>query len=405
MSERVLIAGGGPVGAVTALALAQRGFPVTVFEAEHQVNDAPRAATTHSATLELLEGLGLTDEVIARGLTARTFQFRDRASGELIAEFDHEMLREDTRFPYAVQFEQHKLARLALERLRGFPGAEVHFSACVTEVDPRRDGVAVTVAMKDGARRFQGAFLVGADGGRSTVRKLLAIEFEGYTWPERFIVLTTRFDFEGEGGYCFRNYVSDPDEWANLFKIAGEDGRGQWRVVFPTRAEETDEGALSEAGVQERLQRFFPKPAPYPVVHRNLYKVHQRVAATFRKGRVLLAGDAAHVNNPIGGLGLNCGVHDGVELAERLARFRDRGGDSGAEDELDLYDRRRRPINIEFVQNQTVQNKKRMEEKDPVTRAANFEQLRRTVADPAQHRSFLLRTSLIESVRKARLIC
>ena len=404
MTERVLIAGGGPVGAVTALALARRGFPVTVFEGDAEVNDAPRAATTHCATLELLADLGLADEVIARGLTARTFQFRDRPSGKVIAEFDHEMLKEDTRFPYAVQFEQHKLARLALDRLGAFPGSEIHYSARVAEVDARSDGVAVTVEMKDGARNFRGAFLVGADGGRSTVRKLLDIEFEGYTWPERFIVLTTRFDFEGEGGYCYRNYLSDPDEWANLFKIAGDDGKGQWRVVFPTRAEETDEGALSEAGVQARLQRFFPKPAPYPVVHRNLYKVHQRVAATFRKGRVLLAGDAAHVNNPIGGLGLNCGIHDGVELAERLARFRDKGGDGSGEDELDLYDRRRRPINIEFVQNQTIQNKKRMEEKDPAVRAANFEEMRRTVADPAAHRRFLLRSSLIESVRKAALI-
>jgi 3-(3-hydroxy-phenyl)propionate hydroxylase len=404
LSERVLIAGGGPVGAVTALALAQRGFPVTVFEADARVNDAPRAATTHCATLELLADLGLADEAIARGLTARTFQFRDRPSGAVIAEFDHEVLRQDTRFPYAVQFEQHKLARLALSRLGAFPGSEIHYSARVAKVDARSDGVAVTVEMKGGARTFQGAFLVGADGGRSTVRKLLDIEFEGYTWPERFIVLTTRFDFEGEGGYCYRNYLSDPDEWANLFKIAGDDGKGQWRVVFPTRAEETDEGALSESGVQARLQRFFPKPAPYPVVHRNLYKVHQRVAVTFRKGRVLLAGDAAHVNNPIGGLGLNCGIHDGVELAERLARFRDRGGGGGSEDELDLYDRRRRPINIEFVQNQTIQNKKRMEEKDPAVRFANFEEMRRTVADPAAHRRFLLRSSLIESVRRAALI-
>jgi 3-(3-hydroxy-phenyl)propionate hydroxylase len=120
----------------------------------------------------------------------------------------------------------------------------------------------------------------------------------------------------------------------------------------------------------------------------------------FRKGRVLLAGDAAHVNNPIGGLGLNCGIHDGVELAERLARFSN-GGDP---DELDLYDRRRRPLNIEFVQSQTVSNKKRLEEKNPDVRAANFEQLRRTAADPALHRQFLLRTSLIESMRKAALI-
>src|SRR5262245_12049797 len=172
------MAGGGPVGAVTALALAQRGFPVSVFEADEQVNDAPRAATTHSATLELLEGLGLTDEVVARGLTARTFQFRDRPSGELIAEFDHEMLRADTRFPYAVQFEQHKLARLALARLRELPGSEIHFSTRVMHVDARADGVTVTTGTGTATRRFEGAFLVGADGGRSTVRKLLGIEFE-----------------------------------------------------------------------------------------------------------------------------------------------------------------------------------------------------------------------------------
>ncbi len=299
-----------------------------------------------------------------------------------------------------MQFEQHKLARLARGAPAGVSGSGSAFFRARRGVDARDDGVAVTVETKEGARRSEGAFLVGADGGRSTVRKRLGIEFEGYTWPERFIVLTTPFDFEGERGYCYRNYLSDPDEWANLFKVAGDDGRGQWRVVFPTRSDETDDGALSDAGVQERLQRFFPKPTPYEVVHRNLYKVHQRVAATFRKGRVLLAGDAAHVNNPIGGLGLNCGIHDGVELAERLARFCNGAGD----DELDLYDRRRRPLNIEFVQSQTVNNKKRLEEKDPAVRAANFEELRRTAADPARHRRFLLRTSLIESVRKAALI-
>jgi 3-(3-hydroxy-phenyl)propionate hydroxylase len=386
---------------VTALALAQRGFPVTVFEAEAEINNAPRAATTHPATLELLAGLGLVEDVIRLGLTARKFQFRDRPSGALVAEFDHEILRQDTRFPFVVQCEQHKLARLALERLRALPGAEVYFSARVAEVEARADHVEVAVETTDGGRKHRGAFLVGADGGRSTVRKSLGIEFEGYTWPERFVVLTTRFDFEAERGYCYRNYFSDPDEWANLFKVAGDDGRGQWRVVFPTRNEESDDEALSNEGAQRRLQRFFPKPTPYEIVHRNLYKAHQRVAATFRKGRVLLAGDAAHVNNPIGGLGLNCGIHDGVELAERLARFVDGGA---GEDELDLYDRRRRPLNIEFVQSQTVNNKKRLEEKDPAVRAANFDQLRRTAADPAQHRQFLLRTSLIDSVRKAALI-
>src|SRR6185503_14421554 len=228
-----------------------------------------------------------------------------------------------------------------------------------------QDEKQVTVKTKNAS--FSADYVIGCDGGRSTVRKQLGIEFEGYTWLERFIVLTTQFDFEGERGYCYRNYLSDPEEWANLFKIAGDDGKGQWRVVFPTRAEETDEGALSEAGAQARLQRFFPKRTPYPIIHRNLYNVHQRVAATFRKGRVFLAGDAAHVNNPIGGLGLNCGIHDAMELANTLRQVVAADADESL---LDRYERRRRPLNIEFVQSQTIHNKKRLEEKDPAVRAA-----------------------------------
>jgi 3-(3-hydroxy-phenyl)propionate hydroxylase len=401
MSERVLIAGGGPVGMVTALALARRGFPVSVFEAEDRIDDAPRASTTHPATLELLEDLQLVEEVMRDGVGARTFQFRDRPNDAIIAEFDHEILHSDTRFPLVVQYEQHKLARLALKHLREFPGTELHFSARAVGVEPAAGHVDLIAETAQGLKRFRGAFLVGADGGRSTVRKCIGIEFEGYTWPERFIVLTTRFDFAAERGYCYRTYFSDPEEWANLFKVAGEDGKGLWRVVFPTREYEDDESALAEAGVQERLMRFFPQRVPYEVVHRNLYKVHQRVAAAFRKGRVLLAGDAAHVNNPIGGLGLNCGIHDAVELAQCLERF---CGTQGMEDELDLYDRRRRTINIEFVQSQTVVNKKRLEEKDPVVRAKNFEELKATAVDPVRHRAFLLRTSLIDSVRRAALI-
>ena len=149
--------------------------------------------------------------------------------------------------------------------------------------------------------------------------------------------------------------------------------------------------------VQARLQRFFPKTGAYPVVHRNIYNVHQRVAASFRKGRAFLAGDSAHVNNPLGGLGLNFGIHDGVELSMLLGRVIRR---EVSPDILDLYDRFRRPLNVEYVQQQTIANKKRLEEKDPATRAKSNAALRATAADPAAHRAYLLRASLIDSVRK-----
>lgn len=397
----VIVAGGGPVGVVAALALAQQGIEVRVFEAADRVDESPRASTTHPATLEMLADLGLLDEVVARGLVANIFQFWDRPSRSMVAEFDHAILKNDTRYPFVVQCEQHKLAKMAIERLRALPNAEVRFSARVEAVKQFDDRVELAIEGPQGRETVTGNYLIGADGGRSTVRKALGIEFEGYTFPERFLVLTTPVDFTAEIGAGFRNYFSDPDEWANLFKVAGEDGSGLWRVVFPTVPGETDEQVLNDEAVERRLQKFFPRSAAYPVPHRNIYNVHQRVAATFRQGRVLLAGDAAHVNNPIGGLGLNCGVHDATEAAMVLAAVIKGEMPEAA---LARYDERRRTMNIEYVQQQTIANKKRLEEKDAAGREANFAFLRKTAADPVAHRAFLMRTSLLESVRKQKPI-
>jgi len=214
-------------------------------------------------------------------------------------------------------------------------------------------------------------------------------------------VLTTLFDFQAALGCCPRSYISDPQEWTNLFKVMGDDLKGRWRAVFPARENETDEEAFSEGSVRRRLRKLHEDHPMELLAHRNIYRVHQRVAKSFRRGRVFLAGDAAHVNNPVGGLGLNCGIHDAMEFAETLDRVA--SGQAG-EELLDRYERRRRPINIEFVQQQTVANKKRLEERDPKVRKANFDELRRGAADPVLHKRFLMRTSLIESVRRAREI-
>jgi 3-(3-hydroxy-phenyl)propionate hydroxylase len=392
----VAVIGAGPVGVICALALARQGHSVLLVEAEPSVNRNPRAATTHPATLEMLAELDLVADVIGSGVVARYFQFWDRPSGRKIAEFDHQILSKDTPYPFVVQCEQHKIANLGLARLQAMSNVSVAMETRLSGFTDDGERVTLALASPNGTERGVAAsYLVGCDGGRSFVRKGLGVEFEGFTHPERFIVLTTPFDFEAEKGFCYRNYFSDPDEWANLFKVAGDDLRGLWRVVFPTRINETDEQALSDSAVQHRLQKFFPLGRPYEVAHRNIYNVHQRVAASFRKGRVMLAGDAAHVNNPIGGLGMNFGIHDAVSLAASIDTVLESETEAG----LDAYDRLRRPLNVEFVQSQTIQNKKRLEEKDPAVREKNFADLAATAADPVRHRAFLMRTSLLESVR------
>jgi 3-(3-hydroxy-phenyl)propionate hydroxylase len=399
--QRVLIAGGGPVGLLSAWLLARRGVPVTVFDENRELQSDQRAATTHPATLELLREDELAADMARVGLVAPIFQFWDRPTGELVAQFDHALLKDDTAFPYVVQCEQFKTARLLLARLKALANAEVMFDHAALAVRQGADHVELDVRGPGGTTSHRGAYLIGADGGRSTVRKSCGIAFEGFTWPERFVVLSTPYDFEAGRGYCYRSYFADPGAWCNCFKVSADGPPGLWRTVFPTEPGETDTQILSDAGVEARLQKFFPAPQPYPVVHRNLYVTHQRVAATFRQGRVLLAGDAAHVNNPIGGMGLNGGIQDAVNLCDKLTRVV-----LGGEPErlLDLYDRQRRTVAIEFVQEQSIANKKRLEAADPELRAHNLAELRAIAADPERARQFLLRTSMIASQRRAERI-
>ncbi|WP_411353380.1 NAD(P)/FAD-dependent oxidoreductase [Amycolatopsis bartoniae] len=396
------MAGAGPVGAVAALAAAQRGFEVTVIErnAEVEFDSAPRAATFHPSTLEMLDSLSIMPDFLAVGLVSRFFDYWDRPNRALVARMDHEVLRDDTSFPYVVQTEQHKLVRIVLERLRKLPNVEILLGWQLGSVTQDEHGVTVQAGNGTEERQLPGAWLIGCDGGRSTVRKQLGIEFEGYTWPERFAVFTTRYDFAAAMGCSERSYFADPGQWVNLFKVAGDDLRGRWRVVFAAPADRSDEEVLSDLSAQECLSGLHPGAGLGDLVHRNIYNVHQRVAARFRAGRVFLAGDAAHVNNPIGGLGLNCGIHDAMELVDTLEQVEAGAGAAL----LDRYERRRRTVNIEFVQQQTVDNKRRLEEKDPAQRRARLDELRAIAGDETRQRAFLRRTSLLDGVARAKAI-
>ncbi len=405
--NRVIVSGCGPVGAVTALALVKKGIPVTLIEQLPDAAEDQRAATIHTPTVEMLADLGLEKEMFSDapsgGMAAPLFHFRDRATGELVAVFDINLLKGEVPYPYVVQWEQYKLVHAALPHIRASGLGEVRFSSKLIGLSQTEDHVEATVGNEAGeTEKLRARYLIGTDGGSSTVRRLAEIAFEGFTWPERFIKIGTSFDFGATGqGLCTRNYFFDPDEWLNLFKVKGYGPPGIWRGVLPVPESESDEEALSMENIQRRLQRIYQKSGDYEIPYYALYAVHQRVAQTFNKGRILLAGDCAHVNNPIGGMGMNGGIHDAVNLTEKLADVWFGRADANV---LDRYTRQRRTAQIDYVQAQTIENKRKLEERDPAVRRKHLDDLRRTSEDVTLHKKFLYRSSLIDSLTSANAV-
>ena len=394
--------GAGPVGCVTALALARAGIPVVQFDAALETPTAHRAATTHSSTLDLLDGIGMGDAVVAQGLKAQYFQYRYRETNKVFAEFDFGRLEGETNHPYAVQLEQHKTVAIALDMLKAYPHHTLHRPHTAVELTQGADAARVVTEATDGTRQtWDARYVIGCDGGRSFVRKSQDIDFPGFTWEERFMIVASLFDFETADAYRYRNYIADPKLWCSVFKIPGPDGKGMWRNLFPIMSDEPEDVVTSDAWIRARYDECFPYARNTPIVHRNIYTVHQRVAASFRKGRVMLAGDSAHINNPLGGMGMNSGIADGINLAEKLiAVWRGEADDSV----FDRYDRQRRPLAQKYVQAQSIQNKETLQASDVAAANKRFEDMARTAENPQRHRAFLMNASLINMVREAAAI-
>jgi len=397
--NRIIVIGAGPVGLCVSLVLAQAGIEVTLVEALNDDNfleQVPRAGTNHPTTLEMLDRIGLYDKIEPRGIIAPLFHYWERRDRTLIAEFDHAHLKNDTRFPYVLQCERIKIVEEALKLAKAHPNIDLRLSTTFTGFTQDADGVTAQVTNPAGeTETIRGLYIVSGEGARSIVRKELGIEFEGFTYPDRTLNIEVAYDFRIHG-YTERNYISDPDEWSNLFHWKGPPDR--WRVHFPTEPDE-DEAALTRPELlQARLQRFLPTGKDFDIVGSNLYVVHQRVATRFRGGRAILAGDSAHVNSPIGAMGMNSGIHDAFNLADKLIGILRNETDDSV---LDRYERQRRHVALAHTQAQTIRNKRLLAEKDPAVRRKNHDELRRTAEDPKLARAFLLRSSLIDSIREA----
>ena len=386
--EPILIVGAGPVGLTLAWRLSQWGLNVKVFEAEDRITDQLRASTFHPPTLDYFDESGITAELIAAGRITPTWQIRMQTSGER-AEFDLSVLSEDTAHPYRLQCRQELLGRALAARL---PQNTVHFSSPVTSVAQDKDGVSIT--LNDDVVR--GSILIGCDGARSIVREAIGAIFEGETYPENTILVTTHFPFEDHlDGLSGVNYIWKPGGTYSLLRLPE-----LWRISLHPSEGQTPKMALEDSAIRAQTREVLPLAGDIEIVEKRIYRVHRRVATHYRKNRIFIAGDAAHLNSPKGGMGMNGGIHDAWCLADLLIEVANGGDPQG----LDKYEARRRPIARDDIVAQADKNRARMSAKNEAKRHEYLRSLKEIAANPIKARQFLLRSSMIEGLSRSEML-
>jgi 3-(3-hydroxy-phenyl)propionate hydroxylase len=390
---RVVVAGAGPVGGVLAYRLAEMGIDVVVIEPTGYPAEDMRASTFHPPSLAMMQELGVLDEMLADGLKAPVYQYRNRRSGHVIS-LDMGDIADMTPYPFRLQCEQFKLARILTGRLANHKHARMLFQHRLLSFEQDSDGVTVHVEGPMAIEHFRADYLIGADGASSTVRKWLGVEFDGFTYPERFLTLSTAYPIhEHYQGLANVSYMSDAQEWCVLLRVPK-----LWRVLVPSQAEESEGELLSDAKKTAVFGGLVPDGSLIDTYHRTIYRVHQRVARNFRRGRVVLMGDAAHLNNPLGGFGMNSGIHDAWNLSAKLGEIMLGGGDSDAL--LDHYERQRKTVANEFVQAQTIKNKEAMEAASDGGPSAAERQMDKLAADLDMRRDYMMRQAMIRSLER-----
>ena len=356
--DHVIIVGAGPTGLLIALGLGRLGVRVTVIESEKTLNTSPRALTYMPVVLEALNDFGVLEEArkVAHQCGRVRWQFQDNGNS---FEADVAVLQGVVPFPFNLHMGQDRLAEIILAAIEPYDNVAVRWGAKLTGIETSDNGVRVEVSTEAGTEAMEGDWLIGADGARSTVRTLNDIEFEGFTWPDRYMAINLEFDFHRYKGYGDAVFLIDPVDWALICRV---DQGPLWRVTYGEPGSISDEEAL--ARVETRLAHF-TGTSDFKVFHASPYRVHERAAASFRKGRVLLAGDAAHAVNPLGGQGLTAGILDARELVDTLG-----GVIAGkySEQALDYYATERRRAVTEISMNFSKSMKRLVQEADPDAR-------------------------------------
>ena len=389
-SAKVIIIGAGPVGTFAAYCLAEYGIETLVLESESTCETDMRASTFHPSTLKYLDNLNLADELIEKGLKAPIFQYRIRSTDEVL-EFNLQELDDVLDFPFRLQCEQYKFARMLAGKLDRHRHSSILFNRKLINFSEGKNKVTLDVDHHGTSEQYQCDYLIGADGANSIVRRNLGIEFSGFTYEEKFFTLSTQKPLENYfSNLSYVNYVSDPEEWFVLLKAPSA-----WRILVPVPQTLDDKAIKSNDYVSDIFIRVLNSSDPIETIHRTIYRVHQRVVNKMRYGRIMLAGDSAHLNNPLGGFGMNGGLHDAWNLAEKLDGIINHKKD---EDLLNLYDRQRRTVMNDFIQKQTIRNKKMIEETGDANYSSEWMRMRNLHENENERRDYMLRQSMTQSL-------
>ena len=389
-SAKVIIIGAGPVGTFVAYCLAEYGIETILLESETSCETDMRASTFHPSTLKYLDNLNLANELIDKGLKAPIFQYRIRATDEIL-EFNLEELSDVLDFPFRLQCEQYKFARMLADKLDNHKYSSVMFNRELISFSDAGNKVKLKVDHKGIGEDYECDYLIGADGANSIVRRNLGIEFGGFTYKEKFFTLSTEKPLENYfTDLSYVNYVSDPDEWFVMLKAPSA-----WRILVPVDEKLDDELIRSDDYVRNIFKRALNSDDRIETIHRTIYRVHQRVVDTMRSGRVILAGDSAHLNNPLGGFGMNGGLHDAWNLAKQLDEIINHNKN---EELLDLYDRQRRTVMNEFIQKQTIRNKKMIEETGDDKYSSEWNRMRNIHQNDTERREYMFRQTMAQSL-------
>ena len=389
MSENydIVIAGAGPVGMSLALALARQKISVIVLEKLGELSREARASTIHPPTLEFFDEIGAANDVVASGLPIENLQFWERQTRELVADFPYSLIADDTKFPFRLQCPQSTVTRILLKHLEATGYGKVLFNHEFSRSREIENGLEIIAQTPDGEEVFEAKYLVGCDGAFSKVRENLGLGFTGKTYEDRFLLVSSDIDlspyFPEMGAVA---YIFDPQEWVIVMTLPDA-----VRIVFRLKSDEDSEVSKREENVRERIRNFLEANVSYSIKTVSTYHVHQRITETFRVGRTILAGDAAHINNPTGGMGMNSGIHDARDLSKILVRVLD--GES--EELLDEYAATRKNAAVKMVQATTDENYKNLSASDENKRNKRNQELRDAANDSAKAREYLLKTAML----------